>query len=156
MSRDTPPKHKVNARQAYGFFYLQPEREADALDAARRVVRERRGSFENLLGTPETEALLRAGAFEEFAARWGYAARRDGEGRIIHLVRRERPEIGADVVPFLDHVILEAVAPYVDGAELVFANPFGDGWAWRIEDGALRYRRGRVTVAPATPDESAG
>ncbi len=151
MPRDAPPKYAVNARQAYGFFYLQPEREADALDAARRAVRENRDSFENFLGTPETEALLRAGAFEGFAGQWGYAARRDGEGRIIHLVRPGE----AEVVPFLDHVILEAIAPHVDGAELVFANPFGDGWEWRIEDDALRYRSGRVAVVTASPDENA-
>lgn len=138
----TPPNREVWARQAYGFFYLRPEDESSALAAAKRPLRSSRGAYEEYLGVEIVEKMLEASALETFLQYLQYRIERDGEGRIISILRRDETAVN----PALDHQVLKEMATYALGAELVFANEFGDGWEWKADGNALRHRSGHVTV----------
>jgi hypothetical protein len=137
----TPQDQKMYVRQAYGFFYLRPEHEADALEAAHAVLQGHHLAYSDYLGKMAADAAASAASLEALH----FEVTRDGEGRIVNLLRRDGPAM----IPILDHQVLEAMAPYVDGAELVFTNAFGDGWEWKAGDGRLLHQAGRVTVVHA-------
>lgn len=140
----TPHDEKVHVRQAYGFFYMRPESEADALAAAKRPLRSDREAYEEYLGPAVVAAMLDASSLEAFLRQMHYVLTRDGEGRIISLLRRDEPAM----IPVLDYQVLGGAASYASGVELVFANFFGDGWAWKAEGDELCHRSGHVTVEP--------
>ena len=141
----TPLNCEVHVRQAYGFFYLRPENEPGALAAAKRPLRDKRGAYEEYLGPPAAGAMLGASSLEAFLEEMHYALTRDGEGRIISLLRRDGPAM----IPLLDYYVLSGVASHADGAALVFSNAFGDGWEWKAEGKGLVHRPGHVTVEPS-------
>lgn len=142
MAGTTPQDRKLRARQAYGFFYLRPEEESGALSAAKRPVRAKRSAYEEYLGTTVVDEMLDVSSLEAFLENMHYYIERDGEGRIISLLRADDPPIN----PALDYRVLREVASHVLGAELVFANEFGDGWEWKADGDELCHREGHVTV----------
>ena len=119
---NAPSNDKRHARQAYGFFYMRPEKEHDALMAAKRALRTNRNAFNDYLSPSTVGKMSSTSSLEAFLQHMHYGLTRDGEGRIISLLRRDEPAI----IPALDYRVLEAMASYADGAELVFANEFGD------------------------------
>lgn len=149
MSRDAqqeeaPPDRELRARQAYGFFYLRVEEETGALSSAKRPVRSRKEDYEAYLGTTIVSKMLEASSLEGFLEHMHYRVNRDGEGRIISLLRQD----DALINPALDYRVLKELATYVLGAELVFANEFGDGWEWKADGDVLRHCSGHLTVEP--------
>ncbi len=144
MPADVPTDRRVDARQAYGFFYLRPEEESSALSLAKRPLRSQKEAYEEYLGANIVDEMLETSSLQEFLQHMHYRIQRDGEGRIVCLLRRDNPPIN----PALDYEVLKELATCVLGAELVFANEFGDGWAWKADGDALTHCSGHVTVEP--------
>lgn len=139
---DTFRGKEVYVRQAFGFFYLQPEEEASALEAAQRAVGSGEAAFAHYVGEAEVETMLGATTLAGFLEPLHYDLTRDGEGRVTNLLRRDGPAMR----PSLDAEVIGAAAAYAAAATLVFATPFGDGWEWTFQDGRLQQFSGRVGV----------
>lgn len=144
MSSAVPDDREIDARQAYGFFYLRPEEESSALSLGKRPIRDQQAAYEEYLGASVVREMLEASSLEEFLQAMHYDIGRDGEGRIVSLLRRDDPPIN----PALDYKVLKELATNVLGAEMVFSNEFGDGWEWKADGDALTHRPGHVTVEP--------
>ena len=139
---DTFGEREVYARQAFGFFYLRPEEESGALAAAQRALGSDEEAFRSYAGEAEISAALAATTLEELLEPLHYDLGRDGEGRVVHLLRRDGPPM----VPALDAKVIGTLAAYAEGTTLVFATPFGKGWEWSFREGRLQQRSGRVGV----------
>lgn len=128
--------------QAQGFFYLKPEAERDAVEAAITVVRDRLPEFEDYLGAIIAQAALDALTIEDLLGIFRYSVHRDGEGRIVDI--RRQP--GFTFSPDLEGALLEPLLRYTDGARIVFTDGLGNGWEWKSEAGEITFSTGHVHI----------